>query len=538
MKAHLPGLAIGLRVVCISPLLIGAAVSTVSAQEWECQQCPGRSVAVFDVAHPEPTSDVTLLTGEYLGMQMADGGLLTHLLQKDPSRECINFTSAVFTQTDASGADNHNFGQGGVPGLPPGAVPGADYVVSGEIAADDDGNYVLTVRLQAGGTREEVASGSVAWDLEAGATVSTAQAAESLMPLMAKIRAFEKRKRDTMTAVAIRPDRGMDVIPDPQVVGRGGTSEVTIRLTDCDGVRLKNRIVAPTGAGGIMVPPEMPVTDGNGEMKVSFSLFDTEKRGTVFAEHHYVPPFSARDERGVTAETVITAGENLVWVRIRKQLKIRRWHDNRGKRMDQWEKFSRGSSEEVIDVEVQMTPDFTTVEVEKEFDIANRRFIPREYSYEVVEEDPPQITRNIFRTAYTNYERSWDGKDVLDSSGQSFGRFKLDGMGSRRLMFRVDASGQVTHVSLPGVALISDYEHHTSCTKIVNGETEDCSNSAKYSKLLSMGPDHPEDDCYVPKEQDRVRIAGGCRWARSDAGRGWREETEWDWSVIAWGRQQ
>lgn len=533
MNAHLPRLARWLRVACIPPLLVGAAVGGVFAQEWECQQCPRRSVAVFDVAHPEPASDVTLLTSEYLHMQLADGGLLTKLLREDPSRECIDFVSAGFAQADDPEEGGYTV-ESGLPGLPPGAVPGADYVVSGEISAGDDGNYVLTVRLQAGGTREEVASGSAAWDLESGATVSTAEAAKSLMPLMVKIREFERMKRDTMTAVAIGPERGLEISADPQVINRGGTSEVTIRLTDCDGVPLKNRFVAPTrDKGGDLIVPTMPVTDGNGELRASFSMRELETRATVFAEYHYVPPFSARDERGTTASTVIAAGEIFTWVRIRKTVRINRSHDDR----DEWDTVKRGRYEEVIDVQVTMTPDYSSVEVEKEFDVAARRFVPREYTYEIFEEERPEINRNIYRTESTRYERSSDGRHGVDSSSQSFGRFEVDNVGNPFLTFRVDPSGQVTYVSLPGVRLISDYEQHTSCTKTVNGETEDCSSSSSYTKQIGMFPGQADDDCYIPKEQSLMRIAGGCHWIAHNTQERW-EEHEFDWSVILFGRRE
>jgi len=535
MKTRLRGCVALSRAAWIAPILVGAVASSVSAQEWECQQCPPRSVAVFDVAHPEPDSDATLLTGEYLHMTMA-GGRVLHYLLDDPSRECLEIVAARYAREGEPWQNGHS-AENDIPGLPPGEVPDADYVVSGEIAADDDGNYVLTVRLLASGTREEVASGSVPWDLKSGVTVSTAQAAKSLMPLMAKIREFERMKRDTMTAVAIGPERGLEIRGDPQVVNRGGTSEVTIRLKDCDGIPLKNRLVAPTSdIDGVLVVPAMPITDGNGELRASFSMSEPETKATVSAEFHYVPPFSSRDERGTTAKTVIAAGEVFAWVRIRKELKITRRHDNRDERVDEWDKVVRSSFEEVIDVEVTMTPDHSTVEVEKQFDSANRRFIPGEYTYEVLEEDRPEISRNLFRTASTRYERTWDGKNGVDSSAQSFGRFKVDRVGNEFLMLRVDPTGQVTYVSLPGVRLISDYELHTSCTKITRGESEDCSNSQRYSKQISMSPDHPEDDCYIPKEQSLMRFAGGCRWVQSDDD--WSEETKYDWSVILFRRPE
>jgi len=169
--------------VCILLLVVGCTRGAALAQEWECQKCPTRSVAVFAVSIPDPSSDATLMTGEYVAMQMAGDRILHHLLNEDPSRECIFFISAAFAGEEDAGENGYSVGSG-LAQLPSGSVTGADYLVSGEIVADDDGNYVLNVRLEAGGTREEVASGSVAYDLAADPAVNTSRAAWRLMPLM------------------------------------------------------------------------------------------------------------------------------------------------------------------------------------------------------------------------------------------------------------------------------------------------------------------------------------------------------------------
>ena len=456
--------------------------------------------------------------------------------------------SAVFTQTEGAEAESHDFGQGGLPGLPPGAIPGADYVIGGQIAAGDDGGYMLTVRLEAGGTREEVASGTVAWDLEEGLKLSTAAAAELLMPLMSKIRQFEKRKRDTMTAVAIWPNRGLQVIPDPPVVNPGASSEVTIRLKDCDGVPLRNRIVAPTAVGGLLIPPEVPVTDANGEMQASFSLahrFDSlakkdAKRGTVFAEYHYVPPYSARDESGANASAVVVSGNHFVWVKIRKRI-TKRSSSERNYQGD-WHShsYSQGSNNEVIDVEVTMMPDFESVIIDRELDMATRRRVPRRYTYTLAENDPVEINKQFFNTSFSNYERTTEVGYVqrtITKSGSGYGKFTIDNVGASALTLRVDPSGQVTDVSLPGVGLMLNYVLNTACTKTQRDKTEDCGSREEYTRLFSMTPgqEDSEGDCSVPKEQTAIRVLGECRWEQSDENS--FEEHVFEWTVQMLGRK-
>ncbi len=251
-------------------------------QDWECEDCPKRHVGLFDldvwVENPLETDPSPLgqkLYQSWVELFLVAGGIHHALFEDDPSKECIHYYDGQMAMI--SGLDEQNYQQGNnQPSLPPaaGTMDEVDYWITGIIAnQESDGLTLIKVYVQASGTGETVAEAAEIFDgtlsgFEAGKNV-----AQQLMPLMGKIRDFEKRKRDEVDIVAIDPDgKGatMELKPEKEEIKLQEKVNTTIKLIDCDGVPLKNIEVRLTSQGGSF-NPKVVVTDSRGMAKASFT---------------------------------------------------------------------------------------------------------------------------------------------------------------------------------------------------------------------------------------------------------------------------
>jgi len=69
------------------------------SQGWECQECPKRDLALFDLnvwQREPPPPGSGLDQADWLQMFMVAGGIFDALFNDDPSRECINFFFSNF----------------------------------------------------------------------------------------------------------------------------------------------------------------------------------------------------------------------------------------------------------------------------------------------------------------------------------------------------------------------------------------------------------------------------------------------------------
>ncbi len=73
----------------IMGLLLGVLPSF--AQDWECRECPKRTLGVFEVAVPPAGSDTTLAYGDWAMMRMVSGGVLETFMDHDPGSDCLGF---------------------------------------------------------------------------------------------------------------------------------------------------------------------------------------------------------------------------------------------------------------------------------------------------------------------------------------------------------------------------------------------------------------------------------------------------------------
>jgi len=251
-------------------------------QDWECEDCPKRDIGLFDldVWVDNPTETDSSPVGQKLYQTWVElfrvaGGIHYALFEDDPSNECIHYYDGQMSML--SGLDEQNYQHGNnQTSLPPaaGTMDEVDYCITGVIAnRESDGLTIIKVYVQASGTGETVTEAVEVFDGTLSGFDAGKKIAAQLMPLMGKIRNFEKRKRDEVDIVAIDPDgKGatMELKPEKEKIKLQEKVQTTVKLIDCDGFPLKNIKVRLTSQGGSFSPKEV-VTDSRGMAKSTFT---------------------------------------------------------------------------------------------------------------------------------------------------------------------------------------------------------------------------------------------------------------------------
>jgi hypothetical protein len=261
----------------------------VFPQDWECEKCPRRAVVVYGVDVP-PAEDIgqSITPGEWMSMFMVTGSILSKLFNEDPSRECVNFLDAQMAELVEAEDSLYTYGMPHSFQPPDGSIESSDYLVTSSISGSGR-SFVLMASLEAAGTREVVASGSIPYDLSPGSD-NGGQIAQHLIPLMGIIRQFERRKRDENNNMAIYPNNTLKIKPHKDSIGVNKSMKVTIQLTDCDGVRPNNRSVKLSAQGGRFTK-EMVVTGLNGQYEATFVAGNNPGSAKLFAEYAYTYPY-------------------------------------------------------------------------------------------------------------------------------------------------------------------------------------------------------------------------------------------------------
>ena len=117
------------RVLCAILALSGSFLQAAAA--YECHRCPKRDIAVFDLSAPPIDQDALLSYPDWTTMHLEGFGVLEALMNEDSSLECLVIKDAQMA-TGGSGS-NYQHGMTSFP-APAGPVPGADYIITGDIA--------------------------------------------------------------------------------------------------------------------------------------------------------------------------------------------------------------------------------------------------------------------------------------------------------------------------------------------------------------------------------------------------------------------
>jgi len=276
-------------------LFVMGLIHPAYPQQWECIECPRRSVALFDIDNqvPRPVWGGTnnLTYGDWIDFFFIAGGINDALMNQDPSRGCIGFDDgqmilaleglnfpedSLVYQTNVDYSVNP----------PPGPVS-SNYLVYSRITGTDSG-YLVTVYLETGNTRELVQSASVIFNPDISGIENGQAAAQALIPLMGTIRAFERMKRNTTANMAIRAS--LEIHPERYSLSANSSTTLNIKLTDCDGQPLPGRTVKLDVSTGNL-SQNSAVTDAAGEAAVVYTSGSTAGWAEIEARHEYLLPF-------------------------------------------------------------------------------------------------------------------------------------------------------------------------------------------------------------------------------------------------------
>lgn len=161
-----------------------------------------------------------------------------------------------------------------------------DYLVTGWVRQAGE-ECILHLELQTTCGLHRVTSAEVPFHLSGDSAYIKGiahQAASQLSPLADKIKAFEKKERESNKTVAFSGwgTESITIKPKKHRLAAGEETEVEISMKDCDGYPLANRQIDFTKSGpgepailgttGGTVIPSSLTTDANGKAKVKFKM--------------------------------------------------------------------------------------------------------------------------------------------------------------------------------------------------------------------------------------------------------------------------
>jgi len=487
----------------ILAILLGAAPR--AAWAYECQKCPKRDLAVFAIGAPPLKQDDMLSYGDWITMHLVTDGVFEKLFNEDPSKRCLTFIEAQMAAQGASAGSQYQSGMGHF-AAPAGAIGGADYIITGSIASPQmSSQYIITISLQAAESREEVAGVSGVYDFSKSGSDNGRALAQGLMPLMEKIRAFEKRKRNEVPAVAIDVDNGLTILPTRRVIKTHETVKIKYRLRDCDDEPLKSRIFAPFATLGHLDVRQPPHTDGNGELELEFTAGDKTGMAQLRGEFQYVQPFGREDTGGGDASIRIV--DRTLWASVDiSQEKHRRLDEPGGHTIKK--ENSNGST--VFSVYMYFEP--------KPFRVyyADTRLVPVRFKHRLAGFMSNQFAHNASGNSYEGV-RGYPGmsREITASYTEMV---QLDGIelvepDDDYVTYEVDPdSGSITRVDLPRVQARYTVFIKRNCEKVDHekGTREDCGDQWNERKVFSTQAP-AEDECQEIAAIGPTTVGGGCR---------------------------
>jgi hypothetical protein len=263
-----------------------------------CDKCQKPQVIQFDCKiippRPSDTTDPALDQKilEWRSLFWVSAGIKGYVFNEDPTKDCFtHLDGSFFTKGDTT-SHGITFGEEWANVPPSGGTSGGDYLITGSVNGMG-GSYTATAELKVSKTLELVASASVPFTNKDEPITAGRIVASSLGPILDKIRAFEKKKRDGGDPYALQPTA--ELHPKKSIVKEGESVEVELWLYDCDGTietsPLKNRPVKITATNGTL--SQSTVTTGS-DGKVTFTFTAGEKPAEAVLQAIY--PFKLASE--------------------------------------------------------------------------------------------------------------------------------------------------------------------------------------------------------------------------------------------------
>lgn len=493
---------------------------------YECQQCPKRDIAVFGIAVPPVEQDGMLSYADWMPMHLAGGGVLNALFNEDPSRECLNFVDAQSAAGGMGTGGSYQHGMGGFP-APAGAVGNADYIITGQIAVPLLGDkYMLRITLEAAGSREVVAAAGGEYDFSKGGADNGKAMARQLMPLMEKIRDFEKSKRNEVPAMAIDVDEGFTIEPARHFIKPHETVKIKYRLQDCDGEPLRGRIFAPFATLGHLNVTQAPQTDDNGELELEFTAGSKSGTAQLRAEFQYVLPFGREDSGGGAGKLQIV--DHALWARVKVHHERHRnedREDNYGKKIIK--KNSHGSR--TFSVYMYFEP--------KPFDVSYAKDratpVPVRFNHRLAGFVPGQF---VHYASGSSYEAIKGYPGLEESTTLSFSETAQAGPVALRqeeidyVTYEIDPKTKaITRVDLPAFESKYTVIWSRTCEKIdyEDKTRSDCSSTRRINKTITA--DIPAlKGCEEIAAASPAMVGGNCENAHSDEYGRQKSTYEWE----------
>ena len=505
------------------PLLFLVAFLTAlqSPAAYECSRCPRRSVAVFAVAVPPITQDAMLSYGDWYDMHLVGGGVYGALFNDDPSADCLDFIEAQMAVQGSATGQAFQHGMGDM-AAPAGSISHADYIITGAIAIPLlDRGYAISLSVQAAGSREVVATATGPYDASTGGLASGRQVARQLMPLMEKIRDFEKRKRSESPAVAIDVDEGMTITPARDFIKTHDTVKVKYRLEDCDGEALNGRIFAPFATLGRLDVKQTPQTDDNGELELEFIAGGQTGTAQLRVEFPYVQPFGHEDTGGGVGRIHIV--DHALWASVKV---YREEHMNRDDEEDGHIVKQNNHSSRAFSVYMYFE--------DKPFRVyyADNSLTPIRFKHRLAGIVPGRFN---YTHAGSSYEarRSMAGLDweitASYSSMAQEGPTDLYQKDADYVTYEIDPKSKVvTHVTLPVLDMHYTVTINRRCQKKdhYRHTTNDCSDTWSHAETVSTTtPAEPQ--CEEIAVTGPTMVSGRCRIPQS--GKYHTSTTDYEW---------
>lgn len=284
-----------------------------------CDNCQQPRVVAFDckIVPPRPEGDDAIASQEIIAWRAlfwAAAGIKNVLFNNDPTKECFTHVDGSFFTMGDTASQGITFGEEWANLPSEEGATGGDYLVTGTVDGVD-GAYTVTAELQVSKTREVVTSATISFEKADGALDAGKSAAQSLGPIVEKIRGFEKKKRATGDPYALQPT--IDVYPKKTSINKNESVEVEVWVYDCDGnissSPLANRPVQLTVTGGTLSASEV-TTGSDGKAVVTFTAGGKPMEVLVQAAY----PFRLASEYtsvsdGGTASITVTPIPSTLW---------------------------------------------------------------------------------------------------------------------------------------------------------------------------------------------------------------------------------
>lgn len=494
--------------------LIHLFVALQATAAYECQQCPKRDITVFGIAVPPVEQDGMLSYADWMPMHLVGGGILNALFNEDSSRECLNFVDAQWAASGRGTGGSYQHGMGDFP-APAGAVGNADYIITGQIAVPWLGDkYMMRITLQAAGSREVVATAGGEYDFSKGGADNGKAMARQLMPLMEKIRDFEKSKRNEVPAMAIDVDEGLTIEPVRHFIKPHETVKIKYRLQDCDGEPLRGRIFAPFATLGHLNVTQAPQTDDNGELELEFTAGDKSGTAQLRAEFQYVLPFGREDTGGGVGKLQIV--DHALWASVKV-------HHERHSNVDLKENYGKkiikknSHGSRAFSVYMYFEPKPFNVGYAKE----RATPIPVRFNHRLAGILPGQF---VHYASGSSYEAIKGHPGLEESTTISFSETAQAGPIELRqeeidyVTYEIDPKTKViTRVYLPTLESKYTVIWSRKCEKIdyENKSRSDCSSTRSINKTISTQIPASEE-CEEIDAIGPTMVSGGCRSSFSD----------------------